>query len=97
MNMKLHDTAFFLFIFFLFVNNTFPQNPGWINYTNGDDKNAIEFEGNIVWIGRDESGPAVFKGGDWLFYNTTNSALRSYQGHRLTIDNKDTFALSYAW
>ena len=40
-----------LIFFFCFSATTLSQNPEWINYTNGDEINAIEMEGDYIWVG----------------------------------------------
>ncbi|MEA3449146.1 MAG: hypothetical protein U9Q98_11985 [Bacteroidota bacterium] len=41
----------FLAILLLSAISVNAQNPGWINYTNGDYVNAIAIEGDYIWAG----------------------------------------------
>ena len=40
-----------LVFFFCFSTTALSQNPQWISYTNGDEINEIEMEGEFIWVG----------------------------------------------
>jgi hypothetical protein len=50
--MEVNMKKFYILMIALFmVNCTIAQNPQWINYTNGNQINALLEEGNTFWIG----------------------------------------------
>ncbi len=53
------------------------QNPQWLNYTNGDNINALAEDGNNMWVGTSNGGLVKLDKitGIPTFYNKTNSGL----------------------
>ena len=67
-----------LILFYSHTITTFSQYSEWINYTNGNDINAIEIDGDFVWIGTDGGLVKIDKTtGNSIYFNKTNSGLPS--------------------
>jgi len=77
-----------LIFFFYFSSTTISQNPEWINYTNGDWINAIEMEGDLVWVGTLGAGLVKIDriSGKTTFYDKINSGLPSNDVNHIAID-----------
>ncbi len=65
----------------------YSQDREWINYTNGDEINCIEMEGDLVWIG---TGGGLVKydrsSESTVFYDRSNSGIPSNGVYSITID-----------
>ena len=74
--------------FFICVSATFPQNPEWINYTNGGAITVVEVEGNFIWVGTSHGGVVKIdkSNGTTTFYNKTNSGLPDNDVSCIAID-----------
>jgi len=67
------------------------QNPQWINYTNGDNIQALAIEGNTVWAGT--TGGLVGHDkttGEQVFFNKANSGLPANHVTSIAIDQSGT-------
>ncbi len=65
----------------------YSQNPEWINYTNGDQINAIAQEGSTVWVATSGGLVSIDKNTDnTVYYNRSNSGLPSNNVSLIVVD-----------
>jgi ligand-binding sensor domain-containing protein len=77
-----------MFIIIAYPMLLFTQNPEWINYTNGDQVNALAVQGEGIWVGTNVGGLVKINrtSGKTEFYNKANSELPSNNITSLNID-----------
>ncbi|MEN6511268.1 MAG: hypothetical protein ABFD00_05480, partial [Chloroherpetonaceae bacterium] len=69
----------------------YAENPQWLNFTNGNEINAIVEEGNTMWVGTDGGLVSIDKTtGDPTFYNRANSGLPYNHVSSIAIDGSGT-------
>ena len=75
-------------IYFAFLSAGFAQNTEWINYTNGDNVNALAENGEYIWAGTNGGLVKIDKtSGEIAFYNRANSGLPHNQVNSIAIDD----------
>jgi ligand-binding sensor domain-containing protein len=83
-----------IFLLLLFISLTGfinAQTPQWINYTNGDNINALASEGNTMWVGTRGGLVELDKvTGISTFYNKVNSGLPDNDILAISIDENGT-------
>jgi len=81
--------ALLIITFFLLNFALTAENPEWIQYTNGQQVQAVANDGNIVWIGTFRGGLVKLDktSGEKTFYNTANSGLPNSTVLSIAIDN----------
>ncbi|MEN6512092.1 MAG: two-component regulator propeller domain-containing protein, partial [Chloroherpetonaceae bacterium] len=81
----------FLFIVLASSMLCYAENPQWLNFTNGNQINAIVEEGNTMWVGTDGGLVSIDKTtGDPTFYNSSNSGLPNNYVWSIAIDGSGT-------
>ena len=77
-----------ILILFIVSINCYAHNPEWINYTNGDQVNALAIQGDYIWAGISGELVKINRySGETKFYNKANFELPNNYVRSIFINN----------